>query len=52
MTTLIILTSFNTLILVSFAILLAFVLYLKVGKKNGTNKKAYTKAQNKKLRNR
>lgn len=52
MTALIILTSFNTAILVGFSLLLALALQEKVnfkGAKDGTNKKAFTKAKNKKL---
>ena len=49
MTALIILTSFNTLILVSFSVLLGFVLYLKV-RKNGTNKKTCLAIKGERLR--
>lgn len=52
MIALIILTSFNTIILVSFGLLLALALMRKIdlkGAKYGTYKKTFTKAKNKKL---
>lgn len=52
MIALIILTSFNTAILVSFSLLLALALKEKIdlkGARNGNYKKTFTKAKNKKL---
>lgn len=52
MIALIIMTSFNTAILIGFSLLLALALKEKVkfkGVNNGTYKKTFTKAKNKKL---
>lgn len=53
MTAIIILSSFNTFILLSFIVIMIIAIYhdqkKKRGLKNGTNKKTFTKLQNKKL---